>query len=107
MSFDEFINDRARFIYYKTRVDEITKRQPLNILENSEKRGHSGKNGAYHLDHIVSIKFGFDHNIPPEIIGDIKNLRFIPWKQNLAKSSSFVSESAEMMQYFIENGSIR
>jgi len=107
VSYDEFLIDKSRFIFYKSVVDECTKRQPIHLLENSEHRGSSGRKGAYHLDHIISIRYGFDNGIPPEIIGDIKNLRFIPWKQNLKKSSKHVSESIDMEQYFIENGSIR
>lgn len=106
MSYEDFIDQKSKFLYYKQRVDEVTKRQPLSLLENSHKRGMSGISGKYHLDHIISIRFGFDNNIDPEIIGDIKNLRFIPWKQNLKKSSKHTAESADMMQYFIENGSI-
>lgn len=106
MTYNEFIDEKSKFIYYKSRVDEVTKRQPIQLLENNDKRGPSGKSGAYHLDHIISIRYGFDHGIDPDIIGDIKNLRFIPWKQNLTKSSKQVIESDEMMQYFIENGSI-
>ena len=107
MNYDEFIDKKAKFIYYKQRVDEITKRQPLHLLGHYEKRGPAGQSGKYHLDHIVSIRYGFDNGVAPEVIGDIRNLRFIPWKQNLSKSKKHVVESEEMMQYFIENGTIR
>lgn len=107
MSYEDFIGQKSKFIHYKMMVDEITKRQPICILENSHLRGSSGQRGKYHLDHIISIRYGFDNGISPDIIGDIKNLRFIPWKQNLKKSSKHVVESMEMEQYFIENGSIR
>lgn len=106
MTYEDFIDQKSKFIYYKQRVDEVTKRQPIDILENSDKRGPSGQTGKFHLDHIISIRYGFENGIDPDIIGDIKNLRFIPWKQNLKKSSKHTTESAEMMQYFIENLSI-
>jgi hypothetical protein len=41
--------------------------------------------GAYQIDHIIDIKFGFDNNIPEEEIADIKNLQFITWEENLKK----------------------
>lgn len=106
MTYDDFIDRKSKFLYYKQRVDDVTKRQPLHLLEHFEKRGPTGKSGAYHIDHIISIRYGFHAGIDPEVIGDIKNLRFIPWRQNLIKSSKHTVESAEMMQYFIENGSI-
>jgi hypothetical protein len=28
---------------------------------------------------------GFNNNVPAEIIGNIKNLEFIPWEENIKK----------------------
>ena len=39
------------------------------------------------MDHRVSVKYGFDNNIPPEIIGHYLNCEFLQEKENLAKSS--------------------
>jgi len=64
----------------------VTRQQNLSILENFDKpRGLCGVDGAYQLDHIVSIKYGFDNNINPEIIGSIYNLRFVTWEVNRSK----------------------
>ena len=41
--------------------------------------------GNFHLDHKFSIVEGFNQNIDPSIIGDIKNLKFIPWEENVKK----------------------
>lgn len=61
----------------------------LDILNpNGYNRTICGVDGGYQLDHIVSIKYGFDNNIPPETIARLENLRLIPWKDNLLKSSS-------------------
>ena len=90
-------------MYYKYLVQKETDLQPISQLENYDKRGHSGISGSYNLAHIISLKYGYENNISPDIIGDIRNLRFIPWKQNLSKSSKQVVESEEMIQYFIEN----
>lgn len=72
---------------YKGKVWTETNKQPLNILENFEKRGKSGIENAYQLDHIISIKYGFDNKIIPEQIGNIKNLQMLPWKDNRIKSN--------------------
>jgi hypothetical protein len=70
---------------YKSEVMKITRRQPICELLNYDKRGLSGIDGSYHLDHKFSISEGFKNNIAPKIIGDIKNLEFIPWEQNIKK----------------------
>jgi hypothetical protein len=70
---------------YKNDVTKITRQQSINQLLNYEKRGNSGVEGAYHLDHKYSIVEGFKNGISPEIIGGIKNLEFIPWKENITK----------------------
>jgi hypothetical protein len=55
-------------------------------LENYDKRGRlNDKIDAHHLDHAVSIWYGFRNRIPPEIIGNIKNLRFIKATENIRK----------------------
>jgi hypothetical protein len=66
-------------------VYSITKQQSIHLLDNYEKRNNSGIEGAYHLDHKYSIIEGFRNNIKPEIIGNIKNLEFIPWEENIKK----------------------
>lgn len=50
------------------------------------KRTTKGTNG-YHLDHIISIKYCFLHNIPLEICSDYRNLRLLPWQQNIKKKT--------------------
>lgn len=50
------------------------------------KRTLCGVEGGYQLDHIISIKEGFEKNIAPEIIGAPGNLQMLPWRDNLLKS---------------------
>ena len=52
---------------------------------NFEKRGISGIDGNYHLDHKFSIVEGFKQKINPLVIGDITNLEFLPWQENIKK----------------------
>jgi len=63
----------------------ITNQQRIYELSNYQKRGNSGVDGAHHLDHKYSILEGFKNKISPTIIGDIKNLEFIPWEENIKK----------------------
>jgi transposase-like protein/predicted transcriptional regulator len=85
ISYGEFLKIENNFKKYKNDVMKITNQQPINELANYEKRGNSGVNGAFHLDHKFSILEGFKNNISPNIIGNIKNLEFIPWEENIKK----------------------
>jgi predicted DNA-binding protein YlxM (UPF0122 family)/Zn-finger protein len=78
ISYDEYLK-------IENEVMKVTNQQPINNLLNYQKRGVSGVEGSYHLDHKYSILEGFKNKIPPNIIGDIKNLEFIPWKENIKK----------------------
>ena len=55
------------------------------INPNNFKRGLAGVPGAYHLDHIVSIRYGFDNNMLPEQLAVVENLQMLPWAQNISK----------------------
>jgi hypothetical protein len=76
---------RNKFQEYRDSVDCLTRKQPIHLLENSNKRGKAGIEGAFHLDHIISVWYGYHHNIPAEEIANIKNLRFIHWLENQKK----------------------
>lgn len=79
-------NNKDQYNQYKAKVYSITRLQDITILENYNKpRGICGVEGAYQLDHIISIKYGFENNIDPEVIGNLNNLRFIPWEDNRSK----------------------
>jgi hypothetical protein len=59
----------------------LTKLQPLETLENFDKRGFRG----YHVDHKVSVWYGFKNNIHPASIAHISNLQMVPYQKNLNK----------------------
>jgi len=84
--------DRGEYEKYKTDVKRITNRQPLETLPNYEKRGVWGKD-KYHLDHIFPIHEGFKRGIPADMIGDIRNLQFIPAEENVKKQDKVTDES--------------
>jgi 5-methylcytosine-specific restriction endonuclease McrA len=63
-------------------------------LENSDKRGWKD----HHLDHIYPISLAFKEKIPPEKVGNIKNLRFIPYQENLSKGSKVTNESKNALR---------
>jgi predicted transcriptional regulator len=87
------IKDPAKRLYYAM-VWEVTENQPLHILENSDKRGWRD----HHLDHIYPIAMGWHNNIPPEKVGNIKNLRFIHHEENIRKGARITSESKNALR---------
>jgi transposase len=88
MNYDEYLKIIDEYYKYELMVLKITRQQPIHTLFNYNKRGNSGVDGAYHLDHKFSIIEGFKNKVKPEIIGNIKNLEFIPWKENLKKRAN-------------------
>lgn len=71
---------------YKQDVMKITRKQDTKNLISGKNIGKAGVHGAFQIDHEFSIKEGFMNNIDPKIIGNISNLRCIPWQENLQKS---------------------
>lgn len=84
-SFDEYMKKLPEFKKYKRKVMSITYKQPLKTLKDYDKKGKMGVEGAYNIDHIYSIHKGFINGIEPKIIGNIKNLKMIPWLENIQK----------------------
>ena len=84
-TYKEYRESLPEWEAYKIDVWRITKQQPLHLLENFDKRGVNGEEGAYTLDHIISVKKGFMDNIDPEVIGHLDNLQMLPWEENIAK----------------------
>lgn len=67
-------------------LTERTYREHKSFINpNNHIRALSGIDGAYHLDHIISIKYCFSNNIPVELCSHRDNLRIIPWKKNAIK----------------------
>jgi len=85
LSYNEYIKKQDQFKLYCCSVDLITERQPIHLLPNYDNRGNAGTPNAYHLDHKIEKFEGWQKKIPAEIIGDISNLQFITWEENLKK----------------------
>lgn len=77
---------RGEFYRYKTLVTYLTEKQRKNLTEGYI-TGLAGKEGAWQIDHIYSIMHGYVNRVSPLIIGHNKNLRMLPWKENLQKHS--------------------
>jgi hypothetical protein len=81
--------DKSKYTAYSRRVRGLTKTTYFNFKEEINPSGVSrsmnGVKGGHQLDHIISIKRGFEEGIAPEVLADKSNLRMITWEQNLER----------------------
>lgn len=84
-SYTAYKRSLSKWKRYRTDVWRITKSQPLYSLKHFDRRGRCGKSGAYQIDHIISVYSGFKQRIPASTVGNITNLRMIPWLENAKK----------------------
>lgn len=72
---------------YKSRVTKLTRQAYKNnkhkINPNDLPTGRAGTEGAYHIDHIVPIRYCFEHFIPEEICAHPDNLQMLGWRENV------------------------
>lgn len=90
---------------YERAVKLFTKQNfndELETLSNYNRRGIMGIDGAYNIDHKISINYGFVNNIPVSVIGHIANLVMIPWEENIKKSKK-CSISLDELHILIKN----
>ena len=95
---------------YKSKVDGLTK-QTYNSYHHiinpyNFPRGLAGTIGAYHLDHIISRRYCFEHNIPCELCAHKDNLRMIPWLDNIKKHALIVTDIPSIFSDYITSPSI-
>jgi len=85
--YNEYLSKINEYEKYRRSVNSITNKQPIEMLVGYGERGLCGVDGAKQLDHKFSILEGFKQGISPELIGNINNLEFIPWRENMVKGS--------------------
>lgn len=101
---------RDSLIYVDLKISEKEYRRLVDRISNWMYRTHIDKidpdklrSPEWHLDHKVSIMYGFKNGISPHIIGDINNLEILPAADNIAKSyrsSIHLNELLEMYNEF-------
>ncbi|MDF2435398.1 MAG: hypothetical protein JWP44_5029 [Mucilaginibacter sp.] len=73
-----------RQIVYKLTRNSYRKYKHI-INPSNLKRALAGTPG-YHLDHIISVKYCFQNNIPTDICADYRNLTMTEWRANITKN---------------------
>ena len=69
------------FDYYRDDVRQLSEGNKHH-LPNIHKRGFN----TYHLDHKISIIWGYENGIPAENIAHQSNMEMIWWKDNVRKN---------------------
>lgn len=80
----------------------VTYRQNATVINpDNLPFGRAGTPGAHHLDHIVPVRWCFEHQVPPRIVADVSNLQIIPWLDNVAKRDHLVDVVPLLFQPWI------
>jgi hypothetical protein len=72
---------KIKYDKYKEKVFELTE-EVKHQIDGIENRGFN----TYHIDHKISVKWGFENNIPEEHIAHIDNLQMLWWEENFNKN---------------------
>jgi hypothetical protein len=79
----------SNFRKYRNRVSVRTRRNyqlhESKINPKGLKIGKCGVEGAHQIDHIITVRQGFEQGLPVEVISAVDNLRVIPWLENVQK----------------------
>jgi hypothetical protein len=67
------------------RTEKTYQKFKKEINPNDLPRGKAGVVGAYQVDHIISVREGFEKGIPVEKISSKENLQMLPWLDNVQK----------------------
>ncbi len=78
----------------------VYKQNQILINPSNHILGVAGETGAYHLDHIISVKVGFERDIPKELICHVDNLQVIPWEANVSLNTRIKSIPKIFEMYF-------
>lgn len=92
--------EKSEFDRYRAEVAAVQRRfkKQIVLLENYSKRAPSGTTDGFHIDHRVSVWFGFVNGISPEIIGHICNLQMKHWLDNNRKWSKCDITLGELLE---------
>lgn len=73
---------------YKSTVTSLTRKayktNKKKINPDNLPQGRAGTKGAYHLDHIVPIRYCFENNIPAKLCSHRDNLQMLRWLDNVS-----------------------
>ncbi|MDE1829547.1 MAG: hypothetical protein KGI25_04425 [Thaumarchaeota archaeon] len=74
-------NSYRHKVYMKTRSNYHKHKASIN--PNNLPRGKAGQEGAYHLVHIVPVRWCFEHYVPIDVCAHHSNLQMLHWNDNV------------------------
>jgi hypothetical protein len=82
--------DTSEYKKYRNRVQVLTKHTynkfKNEINPNNLPITRAGIDGGYQVDHIYSVRVGFDNHVSEEFLAKKENLRVITWQKNLERN---------------------
>ena len=87
------------YIDVRNLSDRNYKKHKSLINPNNSNRGRT----LYHLDHIFSIKDGFENNVPVEVISHRSNLRMLKYDENIVKGGCSDKSLSALFEDFYRN----
>lgn len=72
------------------------------INPNNLPTGKAGTEGAYHLDHIVPIRYCFENYIPVDLCGHPDNLQMLGWRENVGSRDKLKEYVPEIFKDYIK-----
>ena len=84
---EEWRKTASEWKQYKSDVMKLTrinyKSHKHQINPHGFPQGKAGVEGAYHLDHIVPIRYCYKQQIPVELCAHPDNLQLLSWRENV------------------------
>lgn len=84
-----------------TRHTRVTYRDNKQLINPRDlPTGRAGTKGAYHLDHIVPVRWCFERNVPANLVADVSNLQMLRWRENISKRNHVIGEVSTLFKPF-------
>lgn len=91
---------------YKSRVTKLSrisyKKNKEKINPNNLPTGRAGIEGAYHIDHIVPMRYCFINHIPEELCAHPDNLQMLGWRDNVGSRDKLKEYVPDIFKEFLE-----
>jgi hypothetical protein len=99
-------HDAATYAAYEHRVRLMTESnwkqyKPLINPHNLSRTSSALKSG-HHLDHLISVRLGYQLRLSPDIVSSVENLTMIDWNANLSARED-ISIKLKLVPHLIDN----
>lgn len=103
---EEWQKTATEWKIYKSAVTKLTRKNYLankdKINPNNLPTGKAGTEGAYHIDHIVPIRYCYNNNIPETICAHPDNLQMLGWRENVGSRDKLKGNIPFIFEGFIK-----